>query len=133
MRGIRLCSHMGFIKKVECNLLLISFVAILLQCYNSNCQILERSSYANSCETDTCSDCLNRLAYETLKPSSNQYNLQNAFFPPDKLPPIYVQVTYLYDFENGSIEKGNSWFWSTSGYYLYQPLAVLQFTSLFFC
>ena len=105
---------------------------VLLQIYNSSGQNLDESSYSN-CEVDNCLECFNRLAYETLYPSQNQLNLQKAFFPPDEAPPVFVIITYNYKFPNGSIEKREkTWFWSASTYYIYQPLAMLQFTSLFF-
>ncbi len=113
---------------------LIAAIVLLLSLdISSNAQPLSMV-FTELCESNTsCTSCFNLLVYETVRSSENQYNLQRAFFPPNKEHPIYVIVKYHFKNENGEvIDTKNTWFWSRSSYYLYQPPAVLQFTSLFF-
>ena len=90
-------------------------------------------------EEDDCTKCYDVLASQVVLSAKNRYNLQQAFFPPAKENPVFLEVIYKYDVNttNGPIiESLNNvsevWFWTDSGYYLYQPLDVIQFTSLFF-
>lgn len=78
----------------------------------------------------SCTACFNRLVFEAITSSGNQYAMQNAFFPSSHVPPpVYLIVHYEYD----GMEETNVWFWTTSTYYaLFHPLHVHQFTSLFF-
>ncbi len=89
-----------------------------------------------TCDDDEyeCTKCYNLLVWNVLKSSKNRYDLSRAFFPPDTAPPVSVIVYYNFKDENGDIDdsKQQLWFWSTSTYYHFQPLSVLQYTSLFF-
>ena len=109
-------------------------LVVLSVVLSSNAQALLLSDIMKSCGTNNgCSVCFNRLVYEAIRTSENQYNLQKTFYPPNKETPVYVIVKYSYIDDNGVIMTlNNTWFWTTSAYYLYQPPAVLQFTSLFF-
>ena len=105
------------------SLRLASFVIIFIVCstqYNTTNLICDDGDYS-------CTTCFNMLVDKTITSSKNQYNMQRAFFPPDKAPPIYVKVHY---FCRG---KKATWFWSANTFYvLFNPLTVYQFTSLFF-
>ena len=77
--------------------------------------------------TYLCGTCWNLLRISTTyqEPSFLQTQLAN---------PVSVIVYYDSKDENGDIDdsKQQLWFWSTSTYYHFQPLSVLQYTSLFF-
>ena len=89
-------------------------------------------------EEDNCAKCYDVLASQAVMSAKNRYNLQQAFFPPDKENPVMLKVIYRFNVNttNGpiieSLNSSEVWFWSYSGYYLYQPLDVIQLTSLFF-
>ncbi len=89
-----------------------------------------------TCDDDeyNCTKCYNLLVWNVLKSSKNRYSLSRTFFPPDTSNPVSVIVYYDFKDENGNIDdsKQQLWFWSTSTYYHFQPLSVLQYTSLFF-
>ncbi len=87
-----------------------------------------------NCDEYDCTKCYNLLVWNVLNSSENPYNLARAFFPPDTSNPVSVIVYYDFKDENGIIDnsKQQLWFWSTSTYYHFQPLSVLQYTSLFF-
>ncbi len=98
---------------------------------------VKSQSLANAtCDDDEydCTKCYNLLVWNVLKSSKNRYNLLRTFFPPDTSNPVSVIVYYNFKGENGIIDdsKQQLWFWSTSTYYHFQPLSVLQYTSLFF-
>jgi len=59
----------------------------------------------------------------------NRYRLQQAFFPPEREAPIFVTVTYYYE---EAPENTTYWFWAVSTYYIYIPITVLQYISLYF-
>lgn len=87
-------------------------------------------------EEGDCSKCYVVLAEQVTKHDRNFFEIQKAFFPPDTRSPVFVIVTYTYYYEgeNSTLvtDATEIWFWSTSTFYLYQPLHVFQFTSLFF-
>ena len=89
------------------------------------------------CKNDTCTKCYKTLATELLKNADNYIALQSTFFPPDTSGPDFVIVTYIFDDQNEteSVSQNMSkliWFWSSSAYFFYHPLQVIQFTSLGF-
>ena len=103
----------------------VSFVALFVLCSTQQDKINLTCDGDNSCTT-----CFNMLAHKTITSSRNEYNMQRAFFPPDKAPPIYVIVHY---FCGKNKNKKQTWFWSANTFYaLFNPLTVYQFTSLFF-
>ena len=90
-------------------------------------------------DEDDCTRCYDVLASQVVMSARNRYKLQRAFFPPEQENPVFLEVIYKYDVNttNGPIiESLNNdsevWFWTDSPYYLYQPIDVIQFTSLFF-
>ena len=102
---------------------------VLLQCGLGTVQSkLEKPS----CVNDTCAGCYHLLVYNLLTSDTNQYNMQRAFFPPRTASPVVVTVTY--QFRNNMTEGNNTkvWFWTASAFYHFQPLQILQYTSLFF-
>lgn len=116
---------------------MLVIIAILL------CSILQHCTEgAIKCTPgkDSCKDCYSKLIYQITDHDENMFNLQKSFFPPDKFTPVFITVYYHYGnhsevcsisaAENNTAAK--VWFWSSSIFYLIQPLHVLQFTSLFF-
>ena len=86
-------------------------------------------------EENDCSKCYTFLAEQVTKHDRNLFEIQDVFFPPNGPPPVFVTVIYTFkdevDFGDGK-NITEIWFWSTSTFYLFQPLHVFQFTSLFF-
>ena len=112
---------------------LTKLVAVLLCLYNHCCaQPAQEKFNCNGRPNDSCSVCFNRLASETVSSDKNQYELQRAFLPPDTSNPVFIKVTYKF-VGNSSTAQEKVWYWSTSTFYvLFQPPAILQFSSLFF-
>ena len=83
-------------------------------------------------EENDCSKCYAILVSKIVQHDGNMFNLTSVFFPPDDESPVFV-IVYYHFFEDGSnSNKSQVWYWSTSTFYLFQPLHVLLFTSLFF-
>ena len=83
-------------------------------------------------EEDDCSKCYAFLVEQVTQHDRNYFEIQNVFFPPDGPSPVFVIVTYHFQDHPGGKSNTEIWFWSTSAFYIWQPLHVLQFTSLFF-
>jgi hypothetical protein len=80
-------------------------------------------------------DIYRSLATDLLKDDRNFYNLQNIFFPPNDGSPVFVAVKYRYfeiedDNDTMSITFNTTYFWSSSVYFFFHPVRVLQFSSL---
>ena len=87
------------------------------------------------CNSDgeSCNQCFPRLATLLINTSDNTYQLRKAFFPPRGIPPAFVKVTYQYISNISNTSHSNqTWFWSSTAFYLIQPLQVFTFTSLLF-
>ena len=80
-------------------------------------------------EGQTCRDNYTALAETLLRNSDNKYQLSVVFFPTDRTPPSFVNVTYQYDDTNITNE---TWLWSSGAFYFFQPLWIYQFSSLLF-
>lgn len=77
----------------------------------------------------TCRDNYTMLANTLLRNGDNNYQLSLVFFPTDRTPPSFVNVTYKYDDTDITDE---TWLWSAGAFYFFQPLRIYQFSSLFF-
>ena len=77
----------------------------------------------------TCRDNYSMLANTLLRNDDNKYQLSLVFFPTDRTPPSFVNVTYKYDDTDITDE---TWLWSAGAFYFFQPLRIYQFSSLFF-
>ena len=80
--------------------------------------------------SNTCETCYQTLANSLINTGNNKYNLSRGFFPPDAVPPVLVKVTY--HFNNCSNCSSKTWYWTAGTFYIYQPLEVFVFRSLFF-
>ena len=83
-------------------------------------------------EEEDCSKCYKVLASSVVYSDRNMFQIQNTFFPPEEESPVFVTVTYEYKDEYDNTLQCEIWFWSTSTFYIFQPLNTFQFTSLFF-
>ena len=88
---------------------------------------------------NNCSKCYDVLVNELVISDINRFNLQQAFFPPNDSNPVFVTVTYHFIRNptgptNFSVLDGptQTWFWTQSTFYLFQPIDSLQYTSLLF-
>ena len=77
-------------------------------------------------------DIYRSLATDLLKDDRNFYNLQNVFFPANNGSPVFVAVKYHYfeDDDKLSNAPNRTYFWSSSIYFFFHPVRVLQFSSL---
>lgn len=84
----------------------------------------------SSIENDTISemDCSSYMSLVdfVIKDDDNLVQVQTIFFPTQSSPPAFVTVYYNFGFD----EK--VWFYSEAFFYLFHPLHIFQFTSLFF-
>ena len=81
---------------------------------------------------NTCS-IYKSLATVLLNGDRNFYNLQKIFFPPNYGSPVFVTVKFRYfedDNDTMSIKFDKMYFWSSSVYFFFHPVRVLQFSSL---
>ena len=88
-------------------------------------------TFGGECEpTKTgCSDCYILLKESLLKRDENVRKLSEKFFPPRANLPEFVEITYIFD---GNISKKQVWFWTHESSYLFFPMEIFQYLSLFF-
>ena len=100
--------------------LCISFPAVAGDCYD---EPPNHSSY------DNCDTCYQTLANALINTGDNKYRLSETFFPITDVPPVQVEVTYngSYDLMNASV-----WYWLKGGFYVFQPLELFIYRSLYF-
>ena len=104
--------------------------------------ILGCGATSTPCTSEEIEDCrcFPQLVKDVITNGRNQYNMQKAFFPPNKANPVFIEIMYYFslnDLANGSTNYsdtsvGEAWYWSESTFYLFQPIESLQFTSLLF-
>ena len=100
----------------------------------------EPSPQCDPGEEDDCTKCYDALVNELIINDRNRYNMQQTFFPPDKVDPVFVEITFVFtrnltgdgttDYDTPGANE--TWFWTRSTIYLFQPIESMQFTSLFF-
>ena len=84
-------------------------------------------------EANSCSQCYTTLVKHVLMNDTNQFNIQNTFFPPYQSSPAFVTVSYEYYQDNEMLTNETEiWYWSISTFYIYNPLPIFQFSSLLF-
>jgi len=85
---------------------------------------------------DNCATCYQTLANALIDTDDNRYSLSRAFFPPDTATPVVVKVTYHFKECDTSTSDATDcdriWYWTVGTFYLYQPLEVFVYRSLFF-
>lgn len=79
---------------------------------------------------ESCSECYLTLKKSLLSRDDNILNLSLAFYPPQKIVPELVSITYLF----GEAPNANTqtWFWTYHSSYLFFPIQTYQYHSLFF-
>ena len=83
-----------------------------------------------------CPEQMATLEKALYKTGRNQYELNRIFFPPRQLSSRYIKVNYKF-LNNDTSEENNTdctvqYVWATGGFFLIQPPAVFEFTSLLF-
>lgn len=109
------------------------------------CELYADDSIACPPGKDTCRDCYSKLVDQITGRDENLFSLQSQFFPPETTSPFFLTVYYYFGDDPSTCEAlvaGNEtavddddytvWFWSTTSFYLIQPIHVFQYTSLFF-
>ena len=98
----------------------ISFPAVAGDCYDDP---------PNNGSYDNCNTCYQTLANALIKTSDNKYKLSEIFFPRNAAPPVQVEISFNSSSNPDGIKK---WYWLRGGYYVFLPIQLLQFHSLFF-
>ena len=112
----------------------ISFPAVAGDCFDKP---------SNNKSYDNCGTCYQTLAHALLETEDNKYQLSKAFFPDDEVEPVEVQALYVpeeqcnttkyCDSDQDSIDNTIiTWYWVTGEFYIYQPLQIFVYRSLFF-
>ena len=94
----------------------------------------------NNKSYDNCYRCYQTLANALINTGDNKYQLGRRFFPDDQAAPIEVQVKYELDDQSISAFFGNDsfgkdsvlWYWLAGEFYIFQPLQLFLYRSLFF-
>ena len=105
-------------------LLIVSFPAVTVatdeDCWDD--PLADSKTYNN------CTTCYQTFAKVLIYTANNKYNLSRAFFPINAVPPVQVRVTY----HNMGSGNDSVWYWLVGGFYLFQPLELFLYRSLFF-
>ena len=114
------------------NLVVLAVACLLL----GRCLAQKKETDADSiCDPGmtTCSTCYRELVNNVIGSEVNQFNIQQAFFPPETANPVYVIVHYIFVDEDNNSTEEKLWYWSESTYYAsFHPLPVYEYMSLFF-
>ena len=78
---------------------------------------------------NSCRDCYLALVKSLLGSADNVFSLASAFSPPSQYQPEHVIVTYT--FQNETLHRDKTWFWSKSTAYYLFPMDVLQKLSFY--
>ena len=81
------------------------------------------NSYAN------CATCYQTFANALINTGDNKYRLSRAFFPVSAASPVEVEVSYQRKSDDVVLQ---TFFWVMGGFYVFQPLDVFLYRSLFF-
>ena len=99
----------------------------------------------NNGSYDNCNTCYQTLANALINTKDNKYHLGKTFFPDDAVTPVQVTVEYLCtsasdtaDANCTTIVNSNTscidttWYWLKGEFFVYQPLDIFMYRSLFF-
>ena len=83
---------------------------------------------------DNCATCYQTLANALIDTDDNKYSLSRGFFPPDTSTPALIKITYHFKEcdTSSATDCDRIWYWTMGTFYLYQPLEVFVYRSLFF-
>ena len=117
-------------------LLILVLLPLALSRINCNLNLNDPETEDDDDDIDdsyTC-DIYKSLTTDLLKDDKNFYNLQKTFFPPNYGSPVFVAVKYCFDDDNDTLITNSTsnitYFWSSSVYFFFHPVRVLQFSSL---
>ena len=99
--------------------LCISFPAVAGDCYDEP---------HNNKSYDNCATCYQTLANALVNTGDNKYQLSDMFFPIDAVTPVQVEVTYI----SISNVTARIMYWLKGGFFVFQPLELIVYRSLFF-
>ena len=99
--------------------LCIRFPAVAGDCYDEP---------PNNNSYDNCATCYQTLANALVNTGDNKYQLSGMFFPIDAVTPVQVEVTYI-SISNVTARK---MYWLKGGFYVFQPVELILYRSLFF-
>ena len=120
----------------------ISFPAVAGDCYDD--PLKNNKSY------DNCATCYQTLVNALIDTEDNKYHLGRTFFPDDDVKPVEVTVNYrptVSDSDDNHdvncttnctthtftiTRLDTTWYWIIGEFYVYQPLDVFMYRSLFF-
>lgn len=81
---------------------------------------------------ESCRDCYLTLVKSLLGNDGNVFNLSRIFTTGDFDEPSFVKVNYWFQFDGINKNESSTWFWAKTQTYLFHPLEIFQFISLFF-
>ena len=98
---------------------------------------------SNNKSYDNCATCYQTLSNALLDTEDNKYHLSKAFFPDNAVQPVEVRAVYVLDTQCNTTNYCDSeqdpndtttstWYWVTGEFYVYQPLQIFAYRSLFF-
>ena len=82
----------------------------------------------NSETYNNCGSCYQTFANALVNTADNKYILSRAFFPINNAPSVQVEITYR---SNGT-GRSLRYFWVMGGFFIFQPLDLFLYRSLFF-
>ena len=95
----------------------ISFPAVAGDCYKDP---------PNNGSYDNCDTCYQTLANAIINTKDNKYKLSVTFFPSKAAPPVQVEISF------NTCSNPKKWYWLRGGYYVFLPIQLLMYHSLFF-
>ena len=113
----------------------ISFPAVAGDCYDDP---------PNNGSYDNCNTCYQTLANALINTKDNKYHLGKTFFPDDAVRPVQVTVEYLCTSAPDTTDANcttiisntsyidTTWYWLKGEFFVYQPLDIFLYRSLFF-
>ena len=114
----------------------ISFPAVTGDCFDKP---------SNNKTYDNCATCFQTLYNALLNTEDNKYQLSKAFFPEDEVEPVEVRAVYVPEAQCNATNYSScdsdqdpddnttsTWYWVTGEFYIYQPLEIFVYRSLFF-
>ena len=100
--------------------LCLSISAVIGDCYD---EAPNNETYNN------CKTCFQTFANALVNSGDNKYRISSVFFPIDNISPVQVKVTYI---STSDATGRKIWYWLNGGFYIFQPLELFEFRSLFF-
>ena len=89
----------------------------------------------NNMSYDNCATCYQTFANALINTADNKYHLSEAFLTIGAVPPVQVEVTYSRMSTDIMTDESNdtrAWYWVKGGFYVFQPLELFLYRSIFF-